>query len=134
MVIRELNRIAYPKSSTNREVSQGYQLVGWSHPVLLQIVCLDWKNGRPDISERKAEAKKNDPEKKWSRKDSGEDSQWRKDHLGGGITWKQTPEVPRDHYQLRQVTNSWAPAQHELAQPSVPLSQSSSHLPDAEGS
>lgn len=102
--------------------------------MLLQIDCLDWKNRRPDISERKGEARKNDLEKKWSRKDSDEDSQWRKDHLGGEIARKQTPEVPRNHYQLRQVTNKWASAQYKLTQPSAPPSQSSSHLPDKEGS
>lgn len=125
----------------NREVSQGHQLEIWSHLVLLQIDYLGWENWGPDIPGRKADAKKKDPEKKWSREE-GEDSQWREDPWDGGGSWRsgscvetnaRDPQGP-GRYQLRQVTNSWGAAQHKLTQLSVPPSQTSSHLPAGQGS
>lgn len=65
-----------------------------------------------------------------------EDPQWRR-----GRSWRSGKGVEtntRDlqgpgHCQPRQVTNSWAATQHKLSQLSVPLSQTSSHLPAGEG-
>lgn len=65
----------------------------------------------------------------------GEHSLWRKDPEVGG-SWgsgRYMQANGRDpqgsgHQQLRQVTNSWAAAEQELTQLSVPPSQSSSHL------
>ena len=70
----------------------------------------------------------------------GEDPQRRKDPGGGGRSWRSgrcMETNARDaqgpgHYQLRQVTNSWAAAQHKQIPLSVPPSQTSSHLPAGE--